>query len=158
RVEIEGDIISEFWRVHTREPRVLRDCSELGHVEQRHQVAADQLSPALRHRDVFESYTVGYVSCAVLIKRFRVDAVRVSLHHQWAVGNGGKDVRRDLHVVAKQVAFRQLLARPEDLVKVGYGDAASASPFQHAVASAVFESAKLFEQVIESCAVGLNDV
>ena len=86
-------------------------------------------------------------SCdAMLIERLGGDAVRKALHHERAVGHRRQDERRDLRVVAEQVALGQLLLRPEHLVQVGHRKPLAARQVERAVAPCVFERAELIDE------------
>ena len=138
-------------RLHAREPRVLRDRGDLGHVEQRDQVAADEAA-GVRFGDRVE--VVGdrldtharrrlLDSRPLLVERRLVDAVGEALHHQWPIGNGRKDQRRDLRVVAQQVAFRELRPRPEHLPQIRDAEPPAFGELDRPVLARVLEGLEL---------------
>ena len=97
-------------RLHAREPGVLRDGRQLRHVEQRLERPADR---AARHVVVRQHLDTDagrhLVGRAMLVERLAAHAVRIPLHHQGPIRHDRQDERRDLHVVAHQVAFGEAL-------------------------------------------------
>src|SRR5262245_16397713 len=83
----------------------------------------------------------------MLIELRRVDAVWKSLHHEGPVRDGRQDERRDLCVVADQIALGQLEVRPEDLVQVADPEVEVSRERDHGLASGVLEKAQLLYQV-----------
>ena len=59
-----------------------------------------------------------FVGRLVLIERLAVDAVGIALHDERAVVHDGKDVRRDAHVVAHQIALGDFQLRPEHFAQI----------------------------------------
>ena len=62
-----------------------------------------------------------------------------------AVGNGGKNERGYLDVIAKQITLGQLSLRPENFGRVADAKAASIGKLDGAVATRVLERLKLIE-------------
>ena len=116
RIEIQRHMIGGLDRLNPREPRILGDRGQLRHVQQRRQVAADDLLPRFGHPDRLDAYTGRDVLRAMLVEGLRRDAVGIPLHHQGTIRDGRQNERRDLDVIAEQVALGELLFRPEDLV------------------------------------------
>ena len=87
-------------------------------MEQGLQVAADDLRTLFDDADDGGANALRHLLGAMLIKRRRVDAVRKPLHHERTVEYRGQNVRRHANVVAEEIAFRQLLLRPEYLPQV----------------------------------------
>jgi hypothetical protein len=81
----------------------------------------------------------------VLIEGLGGDAVGKPLHHQRAIGDDGKQLRRDPRVVAEQIALGQLQLRPEDLVKVGHRERVAVRQRDVAVAAELFELRQLID-------------
>ena len=109
-------------------------------------IAADDLRALFRHRDLLDPDALRDILDAMLVERLGGDAVRKALHHERAVGHRRQDVRRDLRVVAEQIAFGQLLLRPEHLVQVGHREPLAARQFERAVAPGVFERAEVIDE------------
>ena len=68
-IEIERDVIRVLDRLHAREPRILGDGRELRHVQQRRQVAADDLLASAGHFDRVDAHTGGRFLNAMLVER-----------------------------------------------------------------------------------------
>jgi hypothetical protein len=73
------------------------------------------------------------------------DAVRKALHDERPIGHRRQNERRDLRVVAEEIAFRQLLLRPEDLVQITDRQPPPTRQLEHAVFARVLEGAQLLD-------------
>ena len=135
-IEIEGGVIRVVRRLRAREPRVLGNGGELRHLEQRLQRSTDELRLAP-------------LGDLVLVERLTADTVGEALHHQWAIGDTGQDERRDLDVVAKQIAFGDPQIFPERLCQVGHLDAVAVGQDELAVLPRRFEGVELIEDRID---------
>src|SRR5262252_2839779 len=83
----------------------------------------------------------------MLIELRSVDAVWKSLHHERPVLDGRQDERRDLRVVAHQIALGHLEVRPEDLVQVADLEVEVARERDHSLPSRLLEKAQLVNKV-----------
>jgi hypothetical protein len=100
---------------------VQRDRPELHEVEQRRQVAADEArrgDPGLR-LDLRHPYTLRILGRVLLEERRPVDSFRVALEGERPVGEDWEKHRRDLRVVAHDVALRDAVTREVRLVEAG---------------------------------------
>ena len=147
RIEIEGAVVGELGMLHAREPRILRDRGELRRVEQRLQVAADDLRPLFDDADDGGADAGRHLGRAMLIER-------LARRRRWEIASSPaadrhrrQHERRDLDVVAEQVALRQLLLRPEDLVQVGDLQAVAVGQLEDAVLACLFERRELVQHV-----------
>ena len=149
RVEIERDVIGGLERRDPREPGILRDGGQLRHVQQRLQVAADEprrhiVAGHRLHADVRRHG----VRRAVLVEGWRGDAIRQPLHRQRPVLHRRQDVGRGLDVVAEELAFRELLFRPEDLAEIGDAQLIAVGEIEDPIAAGCFEVAQLIEELV----------
>ena len=107
-------------RLRAREPRVLRDDRQLDHVEQRRQAAADEAGRDVVVDGIALARTPRgtVVGRAVLVEGVPVDAVGQALHDQRPIAHHRQQERRDLEVVAEQIALGEPQLGPQRLVQI----------------------------------------
>src|SRR5437867_1130612 len=121
-IEIEHAPIWKLQRADAARPDMERNRAEVGDVEERFLVVADEVSdlplrilaPDPDGADPF-GRELGRV---LLIERFPVDAVGEPRHHEWAVTKIRQHPRRHGAIVLDQVSFRVPLGGPVDLLQI----------------------------------------
>src|SRR4029453_9274554 len=119
---------------------------ELRRIEQRLQTAADNLRALFHGLDGLDAHAFRGVLGTVLIERRGGDTIWKTFHDQRTVSNRRQDDRSDFHVIAEQVALRELLLWPEDLVKVRDAKRVASGKSEETVAPADFDLAQLIDQ------------
>ena len=145
-IEVERGVVGELRVVHARKPRILRDCRELRHVQQRLQVAPDDLRPLFNAAHDLSAHAGGHLRGAVLIERRCRDAVGEALHDQRPIGDGRQHEGRGADVIAEEIALRQLLLRPENLMQVRDAQPVATGEREHTVAAGLLQLRQLIEQ------------
>ena len=137
RIEVEEHEVGAVGLVDARVPRVHVDAAHVHHPEQRVLVVHDRrLDPLLASRGDSRVETctrnardpLRHVRRRVLLEeRLAVRAVGIAAHRERPVAQVRHEHRRDRAVVVDQVALRDPLVGPEDLVEVRELDAALGS-------------------------------